>query len=324
MNIQNSRFEEILEGFSQKSILVIGDLLLDGYFWGKTERISPEAPVPIVEVHRTDFNPGGAGNVALNLAKLGSKVSILGIIGNDANGDTLLNQLKKANINISPIIVLDNYQTPIKTRVIAQDQQVVRIDQENNSIDIGSNLPRIKVSLEQNLKNIDGVILADYNKGLFSIEVINLILDTTRKLSIPIYVDPKWDNFYEYKNVHYFKPNHQEFCQAIGNEFDDSNFINLGIKLREKLNIDILMITQGSEGATVFVDDNHVSIPTEAQSVHDVSGAGDTVISTFTLADLSGANAIDAANIANMAASIVCAQVGVVPIQFDNLLRSIK
>jgi rfaE bifunctional protein kinase chain/domain len=207
MNTKNNRFEEILKGFSQKNILVIGDLLLDGYFWGKTERISPEAPVPIVEVYRTNFNPGGAGNVALNLAELGSKVSVLGVIGNDVNGDTLLSQLKKVNINVSPIIELDNYQTPIKTRVIAQDQQVVRIDQENNSINSEIILPQIKESLEQNLENIDGVILADYNKGIFSVEVINLILDITRKLLIPIYVDPKWDNFYEYKNVHFFKPN---------------------------------------------------------------------------------------------------------------------
>ena len=137
MKIQNNRFEEILEGFSKKNVLVIGDLLLDGYFWGKTERISPEAPVPIVEVYRTNFNPGGAGNVALNVAKLGSQVSVLVVIGNDANGNTLLNQLKKVKIDVSPIIELDNYQTPIKTRVIAQDQQVVRIDQESNSINSG-------------------------------------------------------------------------------------------------------------------------------------------------------------------------------------------
>lgn len=324
MNTKNNRFEEILKGFSQKNILVIGDLLLDGYFWGKTERISPEAPVPIVEVYRTNFNPGGAGNVALNLAELGSKVSVLGVIGNDVNGDTLLSQLKKVNINVSPIIELDNYQTPIKTRVIAQDQQVVRIDQENNSINSEIILPQIKESLEQNLENIDGVILADYNKGIFSVEVINLILDITRKLLIPIYVDPKWDNFYEYKNVHFFKPNIQEFQKAIGNNYQKDNFLKYGTQMIEKLNVDILLVTKGSEDAMLFTRKGNHSILTEAHNVHDVSGAGDTVISTFTLADLCGANAIEAANIANIAASIVCAQVGVVPIQFDDLLQSIR
>lgn len=324
MNTKNNRFEEILKGFSQKNILVIGDLLLDGYFWGKTERISPEAPVPIVEVYRTNFNPGGAGNVALNLAELGSKVSVLGVIGNDVNGDILLSQLKKVNINVSPIIELDNYQTPIKTRVIAQDQQVVRIDQENNSINSEIILPQIKESLEQNLENIDGVILADYNKGIFSVEVINLILDITRKLLIPIYVDPKWDNFYEYKNVHFFKPNIQEFQKAIGNNYQKDNFLKHGTQMIEKLNVDILLVTKGSEDAMLFTRKGNHSIPTETHNVHDVSGAGDTVISTFTLADLCGANAIEAANIANIAASIVCAQVGVVPIQFDDLLQSIR
>lgn len=324
MNIQNNRFKEILDGFSEKNILVIGDLMLDAYFWGKTERISPEAPVPIVEVNRTNFNPGGAGNVALNLAELGSKVSVLALIGNDANGDTLLSQLKKVKIDVSPIVVLDNYQTPIKTRVIAQDQQVIRIDQENNSIDSKSILPRIKESLEHNLEKFDGVILADYNKGLFSVEVISFILDVTKNLSIPVYVDPKWDNFFEYKNVHFFKPNAAEFQKAVGNNYQKDNFIKHGTRMREKLNTNILLVTKGSEGAVLFTKEGNSSIPTEEHSVHDVSGAGDTVISTFTLADLSGASAIEAASIANVAASTVCSQVGVVPIKLDDLLLTIE
>ncbi len=324
MNMQNTRFKEILNGFSEKNILVIGDLMLDAYFWGKTERISPEAPVPIVEVYQTNFNPGGAGNVALNLAELGSKVSVLAVVGNDVNGDTLLSQLKKVKIDISSIIVLDNYQTPIKTRVIAQDQQVIRIDQENKSINSNSILARVKESLENNIEKFDGVILADYNKGLFSIDVINFVINKVKEFSIPTYVDPKWDNFFEYKNVHFFKPNLQEFRQAVGNEFQKDDFVKHGIKMMERLNTDILLVTKGSEGASLFTKDGNNLIPTETHSVHDVSGAGDTVISTFTLADLCGANAIEAANIANIAASIVCAQVGVVPINVDDLLHSIR
>ncbi|MBU0529129.1 D-glycero-beta-D-manno-heptose-7-phosphate kinase [bacterium] len=317
--MQSNRFQEIIGRFSEKSILVIGDLMLDAYFWGKTERISPEAPVPIVEVQRTNFNPGGAGNVALNLAELGSKVSVLGIIGKDTNGDTLINQLKKVKIDVSPIIVLDNYQTPTKTRVIAQDQQVIRIDQENNSINSKSILTRFKDLLENNLDKYDGVIIADYNKGLFSVEIIDIILNITKKLSIPVYVDPKFDNYFEYKNVHFFKPNAMEFQKAVGNDFKKDNFIEHGNQMRQNLNVDILMVTKGSEGAVLFTDKGSHSIPTESHSAHDVSGAGDTVISTFTLADLSGASAIEAANIANIAASIVCSQVGVVPIQLDDL-----
>lgn len=319
MKTQNNRFEEILEGFSHKNILVIGDLLLDAYFWGKTERISPEAPVPIVDVYRTNFNPGGAGNVALNLAELGSKVSVLGVIGNDVNGDTLLSQLKKVKIDISPIIVLDNFQTPIKTRVIAQDQQVIRIDQENISINSKSILSRIRESLEKNIEKFDGIILADYNKGLFSKDIINLVLKKANIFAIPVYVDPKWDNFFEYKNVYFFKPNASEFQKAVGNDYQNDNFIKYGNQMMAKLNVDILLVTRGAEDAMLFTKKGNQSIPTKTHSVHDVSGAGDTVISVFTLADLSGASAIEAANIANISASIVCAQVGVVPIQFDDL-----
>ncbi|MEE8341321.1 MAG: PfkB family carbohydrate kinase [Candidatus Neomarinimicrobiota bacterium] len=323
MNSQNNRFKEIINGFSEKNILVIGDLMLDAYFWGKTERISPEAPVPIVEVQKTNFNPGGAGNVALNLAELGSKVSVLGIVGNDANGDTLISHLKRELIDISPIIVLDNYQTPIKTRVIAQDQQVIRIDQETSSFDYKPILSRILGSLQNNLEQFDGVILADYNKGLFSKEVIDLILKRIKEFSLPVYVDPKWHNFFEYKNVHFFKPNLQEFRQAIGNEFQEDEFVRHGDQMLEKLNTDILLVTKGSEGADLFTEEGNESIPTETHSVHDVSGAGDTVIATFALADLCNASAIEAANIANIAASIVCAQVGVVPILVDKLLQRI-
>ena len=319
MNIKPDRLNKILSGFTEKNILVIGDLLLDAYFWGKTERISPEAPVPIVEVDRTNYNPGGAGNVALNLAELGSKVSILSVIGSDTNGDTLLSQLKKAKIDVSQIIRLNNYQTPIKTRVIAQDQQVLRIDQEENYIDSKLILSIIEKSLLENITKIDGFVLADYNKGLLLKDIINIVLNIADKFSVRVYVDPKWDNFFEYKNVHFFKPNISEFQKAIGNDYQESDFIKHGTQMREKLNTDILLVTKGSEEAVVFTKDGNDSIPTNAQSVHDVSGAGDTVISVFTLADLCGANAYESANIANIAASTVCAQVGVVPIKIDDL-----
>ena len=159
---------------------------------------------------------------------------------------------------------------------------------------------------------------------VFSVEVINLILKLTKKLSVPIFVDPKWDNFYEYKNVHFFKPNVLEFQKALDNNSQKDDIVKYGDQMRRKLNAEILLVTRGADGAVLFTDEEHKSIPTESHSVHDVSGAGDTVISTFALADLCGANATEAANIANIAASVVCGQVGVVPIQFDDLLQSIR
>jgi len=320
MDNNYNRFLTIIDKFSKKNVLVIGDLMLDAYFWGKADRISPEAPVPIIEVNRTNFNPGGAGNVALNLAELGSKVSVLGVIGKDANGEILLDQLKKAKIDVSPIILLDKCQTPIKTRIIAQDQQVLRIDQENNLINSKTILPVIQKTLTQILNKFDGVIIADYNKGLLSKDVIDITLELANKFSKPIYVDPKWDNYFEYKNVHFFKPNATEFKKALGSDFQEDSFLEQGSRMREELNTDILLITKGSQGATIFTRDKIESILTNAQSVHDVSGAGDTVISTYALADLCGASPIDAANIANIAASIVCSQIGVVPIRVEELL----
>jgi len=319
MDNNYSRFRTIIDKFSKKNVLVIGDLMLDAYFWGKAERISPEAPVPIVEVNRTNFNPGGAGNVALNLAELGSKVSVLGVVGKDSNGDILFNQLKKAKIDVSPIILLDKYQTPIKTRVIAQDQQVLRIDQENNLNNSKTILPVIQKTLTQILNKFDGVIIADYNKGLLSKDVIDMFLEIAKKFSKPIYVDPKWDNYFEYKNVHFFKPNAIEYRKSLGSDYQEDSFLEQGSRMREELNADILLITKGSQGSTLFTKDIIEAIPTKEQSAHDVSGAGDTVISTFVLADLCGASPIDAANIANIAASIVCAQIGVVPIRVDEL-----
>ncbi len=319
MNIQNNRFQEIISRFSDRNILVIGDLMLDAYYWGKTERISPEAPVPIVEVNRTNFNPGGAGNVALNLAELGSKVTVIGVVGKDSHGKVLIQQLRNVKIDVSQIVEIDKYQTPVKTRIIAQDQQVLRVDQENNLTIQDGLLTKINKILNKDLEKFDGVILADYNKGLFSVKVISLILDAAKKRKMPVFVDPKWDNFFEYKNVRFFKPNATEYKKALGNNYQEDLFIVQGSNLRKELNSDILLITKGSQGATLFTKDGNEAIPTKAQSVHDVSGAGDTVISTFALADLSGATPIDAANIANIAASIVCGKVGVVPIQIDEL-----
>lgn len=319
MNLNKDNIFNIISGYSKKSILVIGDTMMDAYFWGKTERISPEAPVPIVEVDKTNFNPGGAGNVALNLSMLGAEVSIISVVGNDNYGEKLLELLNEKGIDTSPSIIIENYQTPIKTRVIAQDQQVIRIDQENNSFDLKDEINRILNKLEENLKNFDGIILADYNKGLLTKELIKAILKTAKKYSIPVYVDPKKENFFEYKSVKMFKPNIAEFEEAIGNEFSDSDLVNLGNNFRKKCKSEILLITRGAKEALLFIKDGYNTIPIITQSVHDVSGAGDTVISVFTLSDLCGATPVESASIANIAASIVCSQVGVVPVDFNEL-----
>ena len=321
MNLDRKHIISIISGYSDKNILVIGDIIMDAYFWGKTDRISPEAPVPIVDVDKTNFNPGGAGNVALNLSTLGAKVSIMAMVGNDSNGDTLLTQLNDQGIDTSFSIVLDNYQTPIKTRVIAQDQQIVRIDQENSSTDLYSR--SLKIKLDNKLKRFDGIILADYNKGLLSKSLIESIIKIAKEYSIPIYVDPKKDNFFEYNCVKLFKPNSAEFKEAIGSDYSEDNIVSIGKNFRIKYKSEILLITRGAKEALLFTKDGNETIPTITQSVHDVSGAGDTVISVFALSDLCGASPIESASIANIAAGIVCSKVGVVPVHSNELKSKI-
>ena len=323
MNLNKEKISDILAGFQNKKILVIGDVMVDAYYWGVTERISPEAPVPIVDVKRTNFNPGGAGNVALNLSTLGADVSLAAVIGNDSNGEILVNQLQEKKINTRLLSILEDYATPIKTRVIAQEQQVIRIDQENNSFDSDANISNIIDNLKSNISKYDGILLADYNKGLLSKRLIKFILKQAKDNHIPIYVDPKDNNFFEYKNVRLFKPNIAEFGKAIGNGFSNKNITDIGKKYLIDSGSEILLITRGADEALLFTENGTINIPTITQSVHDVSGAGDTVIATFALADLSGANPEEAAIIANIAASVVCSKVGVVPIEFNQLKQKL-
>lgn len=319
MNLNIDKTSKILSGFKDNRVLVIGDIMMDAYYWGRAERISPEAPVPIVDVERTNYNPGGAGNVALNLSALGANVSLMAIIGNDTNGDILLDQLNSNNIDTTKIAVIDDYNTPIKTRVIAQDQQVIRIDQENNAHIAKEELANIDSNLKSFIIDYDGIILADYNKGLLSKDFISTILDLTKNYSIPVYVDPKENNFFEYKGVRLFKPNIFELKNALGNIDIENDIVDIGRKYLSDSDSDLLLITRGAKDALLFHPKGMEIIPTITQSVHDVSGAGDTVISTFILADLAGASPKESAILANIAASVVCSKVGVVPIKYDEL-----
>jgi rfaE bifunctional protein kinase chain/domain len=319
MRLNKEKIASVLSKFPDKNILVIGDIMVDAYYWGKTERISPEAPVPIVEVDKTNFNPGGAGNVALNLSTLGAKVSVIAIVGKENEGRILINQLNESAINTSKILSLDEYKTPIKIRVIAHDQQIVRIDQEKNSIKINKYFVQIEQKLEKGINEFDGIIIADYNKGLLSKKIITLILSKAKKNSIPVYVDPKNDNFFEYNNLRLFKPNESEFKNAVVKKYSEIKIVKSGEKYLRDSDSDLLLITRGAKDSILFTKNENTKIPTMTQSVHDVSGAGDTVISVFTLADLSGSEPVESATIANVAAGIVCSKVGVVPIQIKEL-----
>jgi len=314
--MDKQRFDEISGSFSQKSILVIGDVMLDKFMWGKADRISPEAPVPIISVDQISHSPGGAANVALNLSKLSANAHILAIVGDDNESNLLEDNLIKDGVKVKFIKDIKK-STTTKTRIIAHGQQVVRTDYENKNDITSEQIENIKDALYDLSTEIDAIIIEDYNKGILVKDCIETILDMAAKHNLPVYVDPKRDNFFVYNKIRLFKPNMFEFESMINFDKQNKSFEELGKQLREKIDAEILMITRGEEGVTLFTDNNVQTIGTKARKVHDVSGAGDTAISAFVLSDLSGASIEESAMISNYSAGRVCEEVGVVPISLE-------
>jgi len=317
---------EIKNNFAGKKIAVIGDLMLDGYFWGNVHRVSPEAPVPVVEIDDEFFRFGGAANVALNILKLGGIPFPIGIIGNDSNGDIFTGLLKQNNIPDDGIIFTNNRPTTTKTRVIANNQHVVRIDKENKlPVDGEIELKLIKL-ISKCLNEFDAVILEDYNKGVLTPKVISAVSETAKKHKTVVTVDPKFLNFFAYSGVTVFKPNRKETEDALGMRIrGEKDLEEAGKTLLEKIDTDYALITLGEGGMALFEKGKaHSKIATKARKVADVSGAGDTVISTLTMALISGANIYEAAYLANFAGGLVCEEVGIIPIEIEKLFSAVS
>ncbi len=324
----------LIDRFSKTSILVVGDLILDRYIWGKVSRISPEAPVPVVEVTREDFLLGGAANVAANIVSLGGKVTIAGITGNDRARDVLLKLMEERDIDTSGVFT-DNRPTTVKTRVIAHHQQVVRFDREDHSrINSGLFKEMLKF-IEKKVKKdgIDAIIISDYKKGVISRELVKGILRHARPAGLFVSVDPKVGHFPFYKGVSIITPNLKEASEGSGIEIkDEATLIKAGKKLLKGLRLEAVLITRGEEGMSLFMKEKdsktadiiHYHIPTRAKKVFDVTGAGDTVIATFTLAHASGASLIEASEIANYAAGIVVGEVGTATVRPEQLKEAMR
>ncbi|NOZ75030.1 MAG: D-glycero-beta-D-manno-heptose-7-phosphate kinase [FCB group bacterium] len=312
-----------LAQFESKTILVIGDLMLDAYIWGDALRISPEAPVPVVNVASQDFMPGGAANVARNLRSLGANVLVCGLVGKDPEGDRLIGLLTQTGIQSDLILQSSDRPTSVKTRVIARGQHVVRYDREISDLIDERAQTEIIHQIAEILDTVDGIILEDYNKGLFSENLISKSIKLAGEKGLPIYVDPKKRFFSSYRNIRLLKPNWGEFSNVIGSFSSEDEFIEQGTAFRKQQHIDTLIVTRGSEGMTLFNESGIRTIPTHAREVHDVSGAGDTVIATYALSDTTGLSGFDSASIANLAAGIVCEEVGVVPITTEKLKHRI-
>ncbi len=325
VDISNKRLNELKKGFDGKRIAVIGDMMLDGYFWGDVKRISPEAPVPVLEVEDEFFRFGGAANVALNIFTLGGIPVPVGVIGNDSYGSIFSSLIKEKNIEDAGIIIDNERPTTTKTRVIANSQHVVRIDKESKAYISNKIESKISFYIESVINKLDGIILQDYNKGILTPSLISKIISLANKKNILITVDPKFDNFFEYKNVTVFKPNRKETETVLGIRIkNDKDISSAGRNLLHKLNSEYVLLTLGEAGIAVFEKgDKERRMPTKARKVADVSGAGDTVISTLTIGLAAGANIYEACFLANYAAGIVCGEVGIVPIEKEKLFETV-
>ncbi len=326
ISIPVRRMNELKRNFKGLNIAVIGDMMLDCYFQGDVKRISPEAPVPVVEVGNEFFRFGGAANVALNILKLGGNPIPVGVIGYDNDGTIFTSLINDLNINLEGIFIDESRPTTAKTRVIANNQHVVRIDKESKEFLNKKLQGKIFSYLDDHSTDLDAIILQDYNKGVLSASLIEKIIRLAKSKGIIVTVDPKFNNFFSFKGVTVFKPNRKEAEDVLGMKIKtDEDISAAGTKILAKINSRYVLLTLGEGGIAVFEKGKpEKRMPTKARQVADVSGAGDTVISTLTMALAAGADIIEASYLANYAGGIVCEEIGIVPIEIDKLFRAVK
>ena len=325
-NLKIEKLKKIIKHFNNASVLVVGDLMLDEFIWGKVSRISPEAPVPVVWATSESIMPGGASNVSNNIRSLGGNVYMAGVVGDDERGSLLLSELATRCVNTEGVIRESGRPTTLKTRVIAHNQQVVRIDKEKIADISKEAIDKILDFSKKIIDDVDAVIIEDYGKGVIVPQLLSPLIKLAKRHGKIITVDPKESHFPMYKNVTAITPNYHEAAKAAGIRSEEGASIDeIGKKLVKRLNCEVALITLGENGMCVFEKSGRITkIPTVAQEVYDVSGAGDTVISAYTLAVSGGARAIEAAHIANCAAGIVVGKVGIAVTTQDELINKIK
>jgi rfaE bifunctional protein kinase chain/domain len=326
MTLENKTVQSYFKSFSQKKVLIIGDVMIDSYMWGKVTRISPEAPIPVVSVTGRDYRLGGAANVALNIAALGADAVLCSVIGNDEKGQVFSNLLDKKNLSCEGIIKDSSRITTVKTRIISGGQHLLRVDEE-----ISEQLSKeLELVLKEKIytiidnNKIDLIILEDYDKGIFSENLIYEIVSKANDKGIITTVDPKKRNFHYYKNTTLFKPNLKEFSEGIKidiNKNDIDSLKSQASKFLRENNIKMLLITLSEKGILIAGQDESYHFPAEVRDISDVSGAGDTVISVAGLLLSCGAKLSEIAQISNIAGGLVCEKTGVVPIDVDELLQ---
>jgi rfaE bifunctional protein kinase chain/domain len=312
--ITKERAVDLISKFPDITVAVIGDIILDKYLWGDVERISPEAPVPVVDVKKETVSLGGASNVANNIASLDAKAYMIGVVGDDENAKIIENLLKSKNIN--PVLIKDKSRPTIeKTRIIAVSQQLLRIDREDRS-KLSTEIEDKIINEIKNIKDkINVFIVSDYGKGV----ITQRIMDFIKSLNKPIFVDPKPSNYQLYKHTTILTPNKKEAYESIkADKNTDLEFV--GRKIMSDLELNQLLITLGGEGMALFEGDKILHIPTKAKKVFDVTGAGDTVISVLALARLAGGTWEESASLANTAAGYVVGEIGTATVSRDILI----
>ncbi len=314
-----------LAAMQGKRIAVVGDFMVDRYLWGHVTRISPEAPVPIVEIESETHQLGGAANVANNLASLGAVPCPVGVFGEDRSGERLLSLMRESGFEAGGMLADHSRPTTTKTRIIAHHQHVVRTDRESRAdIDAGMQ-EKLFAYLRDLMPSLHGIIIEDYNKGVVVQPLLSRLIDLANQHHCLITVDPKFNHFFDYRRVTLFKPNRKEAEEVLGTKLrTDEELQKAGELLLRRLECKNALITLGAEGMALFRPGMGMHrIPTRARKVHDVSGAGDTVIATLTLAMAAGAEVLEAATLANYAAGVVIGEVGAVPIDKQKLMNTI-
>ncbi len=321
-------YKKEFEEAEEKAIMIIGDVMLDSYIWGSVDRVSPEAPVPVVNVSSTEDRLGGAANVVKNIASLGMKPILCSVVGDDEAGRKFFDILAKREIPSQYCVVDHERKTTVKTRVICGKQQMLRVDSEQTN--------ELDENIQQELKNnivkaiteqkVSAIILQDYDKGIFCKQFIEFVAELAAQKNIPVLVDPKKRNFNNFKNISLFKPNFKEFTEGIGKTCAKDDYIGLYTLARDfmlKNNIATMMITLSEHGIFVANKDRYIHIPTQVRHVADVSGAGDTVISTAAVCYVLGFPMEEVARISNIAGGLVCEQPGVVTVEKNQLIHLI-
>lgn len=313
---------QVFEAFNTLRVLVIGDVMLDSYVWGKVERISPEAPVPVVNVQKREYRLGGAGNVLLNVQSLGAEAIICTVIGTDSSGDLLKNSLKEKGLNCEGLIRSESRITTIKERIIAGSQQVVRIDTETDRPISAIETEKLIAKAKELIPSSNVIIFEDYDKGVLTHESISEITAFANEHNVPTVVDPKKRNFLAYNNTTLFKPNLKELREGLKIEFDVDNPEELRDAVRhlkEALHVKGALITLSERGVIIDYQDEVHKLPAHIRQIADVSGAGDTVISIAACCVALGLPSKTIAAISNLGGGLVCELVGVVPIDKELL-----